>query len=228
MKTLLKSACFAMLLLCWSAGADGTELTWDSVYVTGLEASFTITPDLVFTSYGQTIQVPASGYVFMLGDYWHAPTQGVITTLNPDYGTSIALSLGGGWTPDSTVWDWVWVEPYIVLTGGDFPSGFVEKNHQSETAILHMYGQSMFYTSCPDAVSHPCSQSVPWGDHALTLPYMGTYRAYDFGHWDNTGITIPLKPQKPTGPLPIPDPGSTMLLFGIGLVGLGAWRRRWR
>ena len=26
----------------------------------------------------------------------------------------------------------------------------------------------------------------------------------------------------------VPDPGSTLLLFGIGLVGLGAWRRRWQ
>ena len=27
---------------------------------------------------------------------------------------------------------------------------------------------------------------------------------------------------------PVPDPGSTLLLFGTGLAGLGAWRRRWQ
>ncbi len=72
-------------------------------------------------------------------------------------------------------------------------------------------------TLCGPHVTFECTRSLPLSftaghDYALTLvadnPYYDSYKA---------GVTMPFAV--------VPDPGSTLLLLGLGLAGL-AWRRR--
>jgi hypothetical protein len=52
---------------------------------------------------------------------------------------------------------------------------------------------------------------------------------YDMGNGTQSAIslsTTQLEGFYPDGP--VPDPSSTLLLFGMGLVGLRAWRKRWQ
>lgn len=201
---------------------NATTITWHSDFgSSGLIASFTTTTDITVTDFNVPIEITESQYTFMLGDHTHTPTQGIGRRWSGSGGCSIFITdyyYFSGWYWSGTDWTYDFISTGFNLEfeAMDYPNGVVEINHQSDPITWHFFDASIIYAYTVESgyIANPI-----WGDNTLHMPVGGT----DWGQWEITGITTPALP--PIPPQPTPEP-TTMLLLGLGLVGLAGVRRK--
>jgi hypothetical protein len=96
-------------------------------------------------------------------------------------------------------------------TGNSFFDVFI--NLKADGSLDLTYNAQSIFTALPTNYA-----PISGGRYAFGARTGG----FTDNHWiDDLSITTSTQ-------TPVPDPGSTLLLFGMGLVGLRAWRKRWQ
>jgi hypothetical protein len=156
----------------------------------------------------------------------------------PYYGdpatTQVSVYLGAPWQSGVAAWSTVGVFP-SGWASFDLTAAGIQVVAGTQYAIgIHGRGWNIFnpgigltyddqYTGGELFLNGSTADVGVVGNDMLFRTYVDTCSAFPGG--GATGGCFP-------GPHPfpghVPDPGSTLLLFGISLVGLRAWRRRWQ
>jgi hypothetical protein len=116
------------------------------------------------------------------------------------------------------------------LDGGPYTDGFVSLFDLTGDREVWRY----WWEGQGTAVTYP-EAGIDWGlsirpnpvELPTTFSAANTYRLHLFGRTDSQGDSTDVSVQV-SGLVAVPDPGSTLFLLGIGLVGLRAARKRWQ
>jgi len=213
MKRLFFPLVAALALLCAGASADAAILTFDDVIMGATTYSFDGDGDGIFdvvfstTDPGGFNTVGPGSNMSYIREPGLEGTSLLIPDLRVDFLVGATGSLRFGFAldsfregPDTVASFSVFDAAHTLLASSTLPG-------------LYTYPNGVDPSNFPEGV-----MSVAFGGTAA-------YALFDFSSEAGRYIIDDFEGRFGTTEV-VPDPGSTLLLFGIGLAGLGAWRQR--